>query len=286
MRVVCPPVIAAPEDCSRCAPAPDRKQIEAAIDPSRTLWRGLPGEALRLAEHTEIAEQLPQFSAPLYGWAQDGVTAQVQPRALLAALTRSITGTVDLFPQTQVLRIDARTIITTGTPLQAKRTVVTAGWRSAALAPVNVAGVKGHAAALAPVITDAPLLYARDAYVIFHDGATAIGSTTEPNWMNTDVDEDTCALLQQRAAMMVPTIAAHSLAECWAGLRPRTPGGLPLVARVAEHQIVATGGYKVGLALAFELANWLTAAWDDDAALENFWAFVAMRENLQLFEHA
>ena len=85
---------------------------------------------------------------------------------------------------------------------------------------------------------------------------------------------------------MVPQIVAQNLTECWAGLRPRTPGGLPLVACVAERLIVVTGGYKVGLALAFELADWLTAALDDQSALENFWQFVAAHENLQLFEHA
>ena len=250
-------------------------------------WHDHPAnDHLRVITHTELAEQFPDFALQLadapYGYAIDQVSAQVAPRLLLAALVEDIKDKVTLQPHARVLRIDGGHIITTAATFQAKQIIVTAGWQTGALAPqAPIVGVKGQACAVAPVITNAPLLYTRNGYIVFHDGCTALGSTTEKHWTDTEPNSETCEAIKQRAAALMPVLAEQPIIECWAEVRPKASGALPFVSRINDTTIVASGGYKVGLALGFELAGWLTSAIEQNAT-HDFWNFVNAKENLAL----
>jgi len=222
-------------------------------------------------------------------YAYDGVTAQVNPRLLLAALAADIHGKATLLENTAVTRVipgDIVTLETASGTHRARRLFVTAGHRSAGLTDAPVTGVKGHALALTPVMTQRPLIYGRDCYVIFHDAMTALGSTTEKEWTDTDIDDAQIELVHARAASVLPAIAAVSVTERWCGIRPRGPNALPYIQETAPNVITSTGGYKIGLALAFTCARLLAA---DDPALdsaENFWKKADADANLGLFSYA
>ncbi len=250
-------------------------------------WHDFPAnDYLRVTASRELVEQFSDFAPQLanapYGYAVDHVSAQVAPRLLLAALVHDIKDRVTLQANTSVLRIDGEHLITAGKTYQAKQIIITAGWQTGALAPqAPIIGVKGQACAVDPVIKNAPLLYTRNGYVVFHEAFTALGSTTEKHWTNTEPDVETCEAIKQRAAALMPALAEQPITECWAGVRPKASGALPFVSRINDTAIVANGGYKVGLALGFELAGWLTSAIEQNAT-HDFWNFVNAKENLAL----
>jgi glycine oxidase len=57
-----------------------------------------------------------------------------------------------------------------------------------------------------------------------------------------DLLDDACAVM--------PALGEFELAECAAGLRPMTPDGLPIVGRLDERTLVATGHGRSGFLLA------------------------------------
>src|SRR4029078_10266180 len=67
-----------------------------------------------------------------------------------------------------------------------------------------------------------------------------------------DLLDDACAV--------VPALGEYALAECAAGLRPMTPDNLPIVGRLDERTLVATGHGRPG----FLLAPWTAAAIADE----------------------
>ena len=57
-----------------------------------------------------------------------------------------------------------------------------------------------------------------------------------------DLLDDACAVM--------PALGEYELAECAAGLRPMTPDGLPVVGRLDERTLAATGHGRNGFLLA------------------------------------
>jgi glycine oxidase len=85
-----------------------------------------------------------------------------------------------------------------------------------------------------------------------HAGTAVIGATLEDAGFDTATSPSALAGLRRLAAGLVP--AAHGAAqiEAWAGLRPATADGLPLIGALPEstQQIVATGHFRNGILLA------------------------------------
>lgn len=80
-------------------------------------------------------------------------------------------------------------------------------------------------------------------------GEVIVGSTVEFVGFNKDVDPATIETLLQKAARMVPRLAAASVGRTWAGLRPMTPDLLPVVGRAPgiEGLWLATGHSRTGM---------------------------------------
>jgi len=84
-----------------------------------------------------------------------------------------------------------------------------------------------------------------------NDGRILIGSTEE--WVGFDkrnTADGVCSLLEFGQSI-VPSLKDATLERCWAGLRPRSLTGIPLIDRVPDHQnlFVATGHFRSGLQL-------------------------------------
>lgn len=80
-------------------------------------------------------------------------------------------------------------------------------------------------------------------------GRYTIGPTLEDAGFNKDVLPDQIQALFQKAADLWPTLRDATVAETWAGLRPGTEDGLPIIDAAGPHCWVATGHFKNGILL-------------------------------------
>ena len=90
-------------------------------------------------------------------------------------------------------------------------------------------------------------------------GTALIGATVEDAGFNTDVIPEDLTALREHCASLVPALAdprQAPLIEAWAGLRPATPDGLPLLGPLAENgvsgpkHLIAAGHFRNGILLA------------------------------------
>jgi glycine oxidase len=83
-------------------------------------------------------------------------------------------------------------------------------------------------------------------------GRAIIGSTIEDAGFDKTVQPSDIASLLRRAADLLPDLADASVIESWAGLRPATQDGLPLLGPIPNlpNQFLAIGHYRNGILLA------------------------------------
>jgi glycine oxidase len=93
---------------------------------------------------------------------------------------------------------------------------------------------------------------APDVYLIPRsDGRMLIGATTEESGFDKQTVPETILKLRQAAIDLVPKLADARILEAWAGLRPGTPDGLPILgATSSPGYFVATGHFRDGILLA------------------------------------
>jgi glycine oxidase len=78
-----------------------------------------------------------------------------------------------------------------------------------------------------------------------------VGATVEEAGFTAVTTDAGLARLRAFAGRLFPALAARREAAAWAGLRPGTPDGLPLLGRLADLPVwVATGHYRSGILLA------------------------------------
>ena len=93
-------------------------------------------------------------------------------------------------------------------------------------------------------------VHGRQVYLVPRADGVVIGATQYEHGRDTapvvtgvrDLLDDACAVM--------PALGEYELAECAAGLRPMTPDGLPIVGRLDERTLVATGHGRNGFLLA------------------------------------
>ena len=91
-----------------------------------------------------------------------------------------------------------------------------------------------------------------DVYLIPRsDGRMLIGATAEEAGFDKQTVPETIEKLRQAAIDLVPRLADARILEAWAGLRPGTPDGLPILgATPTPGYFVATGHFRDGILLA------------------------------------
>ena len=79
----------------------------------------------------------------------------------------------------------------------------------------------------------------------------AIGATAEEAGFDKRTVPETILKLRQAAIDLVPKLAEARFLQAWAGLRPGTPDGLPILgATPTPGYFVATGHFRDGILLA------------------------------------
>ena len=163
----------------------------------------------------------------------------VDPRAVVAALAEH----ADV----------RRRTVTSLDELDAATVVVAAGAWSGQLADVPVRPVKGQILRLrdpgGPGLLDRVLRFEGGYLVPRGDGRYVLGATVEERGFDTTVTAGGVYALLRDATELVPGISELVVEEVAAGLRPGTPGNLPIV-RADGRTIVATGHFRNGILLA------------------------------------
>ncbi len=92
------------------------------------------------------------------------------------------------------------------------------------------------------------------------DGRIVVGATVERAGFDKRVEPHAIAALLRAAAELWPPIARAEVVESWAGLRPGSADGLPLIGRTGTFRWVATGHFRNGILLAPGTARLLSQA--------------------------
>ena len=100
-----------------------------------------------------------------------------------------------------------------------------------------------------------------DIYIIpRRDRRILLGATIEDAGFDKRTDAETIEKLYRAAATVVPKIAGMRIHDAWAGLRPASPDGLPILGETSlPGYFAATGHYRDGIMLAPITAEVITS---------------------------
>jgi glycine oxidase len=197
----------------------------------------------------------------------------LDPRQLAIALLAAVRATtIDLRPNTPVLSTsslgNAIEIYTPTGVVHASRFVdCTGAWASTTsrlsnlqVTPkIQVTPKKGQllAVSLPPSLPLSVVVRTSDIYIVPRTsgpnaGRAIIGATIEDAGFDKTVHPSDINRLRNLAAALLPPLAGAPQLEAWAGLRPATPDGLPLLGALPAHpnHFIATGHYRDGILLA------------------------------------
>ena len=216
-------------------------------------------------------------------WAPD--EAQVDSQALCGALAVAfVRAGGKLQSNETVVRIensDGRVIgaLTPFTLHQADAYVLAAGaWTSRieGLPPdvlPPVAPVKGEIVVLSPPAgggVPAHVVWGNDVYIVPRGERVLVGATVERAGFDTGLSQEAYRWLRSRAEGLMPALAGWSVSEHWAGLRPVSPDGLPILGKASlDGLYVATGQFRNGILFApavAEIVSRLVLGREADAA--------------------
>lgn len=191
----------------------------------------------------------------------------LDPRQLATSLIAAVRATpIELHTQTHVVSarsmgegVEVRT--SAGSLHVAQFVDCTGSWAAdtSPLPHLNVAPRKGQmlAVSLPPSLSLKTVVRAPGIYIVPRAAGpdttrTIIGATIEDAGFDKTVHADDIARLRDTAASLLPEIAYAPQLEAWAGLRPSTPDGLPLLGPMPgqRNRFLATGHYRNGILLA------------------------------------
>lgn len=112
--------------------------------------------------------------------------------------------------------------------------------------------IAGEILALRVGIEVPHIIYSSDVYLVpRRDGTLLIGATMEDRGFDKSIQEAAKTQLLQAATRVVPEVACHEIVDHWAGLRPASPDGLPILSATSlPNLFVATGHGRNGILLA------------------------------------
>lgn len=208
------------------------------------------------------SELAPQFQ---YGYRLSQLCQVRNPRHIKALYRGCVNRGVKLVPGTPVVdweiqigRVGAVRVLSDVGRYSADNFVITAGaWAKRLLQQANcsidISPVRGQIVLLnAPQQPIRHVIESGPRYLVpRNDGRVLIGSTEE--WVGFDkrnTAEGVRSLLEFGQSL-VPSLKEATLERCWAGLRPRSPTGIPIIDQVPDYPnlFVAAGHFRSGLQL-------------------------------------
>jgi glycine oxidase len=119
--------------------------------------------------------------------------------------------------------------------------------------PLRVQPVRGQMAALPwPASIPRTIIYSKDCYLLARGGEAIIGSTMEHVGFKPEVTAGGLAQVIAATMLLYPGLARAKVRRSWAGLRPITPDGLPIIGAdpLLRGLWYATGYGRNGILLA------------------------------------
>jgi glycine oxidase len=213
----------------------------------------------------------PMLAADIAGalWAPD--EAQVDSRALGLALASAFVragGVLNLNEAAVRFDIHGGRAVALHSPFhryEADAFILAAGaWSGAiggvppeALPPVKP--VKGEMIAVAATAGYAPprhVVWGNEVYLVPRADRVLIGATMADAGFDTSVTDAAADWLSARAIGLMPALATWEVVERWAGLRPASPDGLPILGQTSiKGLFAATGQFRNGILFAPALAE-------------------------------
>ncbi len=231
-------------------------------------------EGARAVAANDIAELEPgmALSAPAYFLPE----RSVDPRALCSALLRAAKNRgVDFVTGSAVTRVEmqeGRTagVKTTHSNYAGGIVVNCAGAWASQIQPLGLPTrpAKGQMVCVVPAPDDTsehPLVRhvvrTPDIYIIPRsDRRILLGATLEDAGFDKRTDAETIERLYRAAAEVVPELCRMRIHDAWAGLRPASPDGLPILGETSlPGYFAATGHYRDGIMLAPVTAEVMTS---------------------------
>jgi len=221
----------------------DKRELDRAWAYHTSL--GLPALPLRPRQARTLE---PALSPRIRAAVSTPDDHQVDPRRLVTALRAAALAAGVRIDHRRVWRLDE---ITAG------QIVVAAGCASADLTGLPVRPVKGQILRLrAP---DGSPGFSRvlrgfvDGRIVYLvprlDGEVVVGATAEERGHDVTVTAGAVYELLRAATDLVPELTEYQLVEAIAGLRPGTPDNAPLLGRLDDRVVVATGHFRHGVLL-------------------------------------
>jgi glycine oxidase len=95
------------------------------------------------------------------------------------------------------------------------------------------------------------LIFGEAAYIAPKGNSLIVGATKEETGFDASVTDEGKAWLSETATRLVPILRQSAIKDAWAGLRPKTPDGWPILGPVPhlENITLATGHNSVGIIL-------------------------------------
>jgi glycine oxidase len=264
-------------------------EAEVELLKGRVAWQRQHGHPCEWLDASEVKRDWPWIGSPLGGQlaAHDGA---VDPVRLVEALRADAVRTgVEIVTDaiTALSRSNGRVTGVQGREWHpADHVVLAAGAWSGRIAnlprPISVEPVRGQLVAFPwPAHAKPAILFGHGGYFLHRGQEGIAGSTIEHAGFSSEVTEAGIAAIRRRAEALIPALANLREVRAWAGLRPGTPDGLPIVGRepALEGLWYATGHGRKGILLAGVtgrlIADQLTGeATFEEAALlrpERFW---------------
>jgi len=219
--------------------------------------------------HAHLLEPLLPESG--FGALRDPHAAQVDNRALADALVSALKrcgGTLSANEAAVVIESDGERAVAVRTPFaryEADAVVLAAGAWSAdfrglpqdVLPPVHP--VKGQMIALSPPAEaklPVHLIWGEGVYLVPRHDRLLVGATVEEAGFDTTPTHAARDWLIERAERLIPSLALWRLVDQWAGLRPGSPDGRPVLGETALPGLfAATGQFRNGILFAPVLAD-------------------------------
>jgi glycine/D-amino acid oxidase-like deaminating enzyme len=219
-------------------------------------------------DRDEVMALAPML-APVAGalWTAD--EAHVDNRALGEALTIAFLkagGT--LLPNEAVVAIErkggkATAVLTPYGRYDGDVFLIAAGAWSGLLDDIPMIPVKGEMIALAPppgAVLPGPMIWGNGVYLVPREKRLLVGATMSEAGFDTALTVEARDRLRNRAEALIPSLKTWTLAEHWAGLRPKSPDGLPMLGPTATPNLFVAGGqFRNGILFAPAIAGHMEA---------------------------
>ena len=223
-------------------------------------------------DHGDLLAREPLLSTKLAGALHFPHDAQVDNRAVCEALRAALLArNVNIHENCDAQSLvcsggKVQGLITSRSAIEADRIVLACGaWTNLIpgiecdLPPVKP--VKGQMIACIPPVGSAlpnALIWSAEVYLVPRGDRLLIGATVEDAGFDISVDHRACEEMLRSAVQLIPSVTRWELAEFWAGLRPRTPDGAPVLGATAtEGLYVASGQFRNGILFAPAVADFM-----------------------------